>query len=229
MIQFSIPAALSVFAATSAVAVTSVAVALPALQPTEVISATASPTVTVSPTPTPTAVSGGGDSPLSAYPDHVLMGGVHLHDLQMGFTTHVMSSGVLFTYVGECVGDRPIFTIWGNNGQIKSTGGGYCQAFTSGQVMYAGTGLTWNEDTRNSYCYSPLGGASAYRAEIYGMYSEWVPIPEEFKQCVNEQAPEGPLPPGEVAPFTPPVPAEPAPAPSSSDSSSPTPSVSSTP
>lgn len=233
MFQFSIPAALSILAATSAVAVTSVAVAVPALQQTEEISATASPTATATQTPISTPTPGeNGDSPLAEYPEHIVMGGISIHDLPMGFSTHVLSTGVFFSYVGECHGDRPIMKIWGNNGQIKSNGGGYCDSFRPGQIMFAGAGLTWNEDTRNSYCYSPLGGASAYRAEIYGMTSEWIPIPEEFKQCIDGRAPEGPLPPGEVAPIAPiePVaPLEPAPAPSPSDSSSPSPTESATP
>ena len=45
MIQFSIPTALGIFAATSAVAVTSVAVAVPALQPAELVASTASATL----------------------------------------------------------------------------------------------------------------------------------------------------------------------------------------
>lgn len=224
MIQFSITSALSVLAVTSAVAVTSVAVAVPALQPTEAINAVSSPTATTTPSPTVTPTPGGNnDSPLAEYPDHTVMGGMSIHDLPMGFTTHILSTGVFFSYVGECIGDRPIMTIWGNNGQIKSSGGGYCDSFRPGQIMFAGAGLTWNEETRNSYCYSPLGGASAYRAEIYGMSSEWIPIPEEFKQCVDGRAPEGPPPPGEVAPVAPSFPTEPAPSPSSSDSSSPSP------
>lgn len=230
MIQFSIPTALSIFAATSAVAVTSVAVAVPALQSTEVITVVPSPTATATPTPSATPIPGGNsDSPLAEYPDHIVMGGISIHDLPMGFSTHVLPTGVFFSYVGECHGDRPIMKIWGNNGQIKSNGGGYCDSFRPGQIMFAGAGLTWNEDTRNSYCYSPLGGASAYRAEIYGMTSEWIPIPEEFKQCIDGRAPEGPLPPGEVAPVAPPAPVEPATAPSASESSSPSPSVSATP
>lgn len=225
MIQFSIPTALSIFAATSAVAVTSVAVAVPALQSTEVISVVASPTATATPTPSATPISGGNsDSPLAEYPEHIVMGGISIHDLPMGFSTHVLPTGVFFSYVGECHGDRPIMKIWGNNGQIKSNGGGYCDSFRPGQIMFAGAGLTWNEETRNSYCYSPLGGASAYRAEIYGMSSEWIPIPEEFKQCVDGRAPEGPPPPGEVAPVAPSFPTEPAPSPSSSPSPVPSPS-----
>ena len=89
--------------------------------------------------------------------------------------------------------------------------------------------MVWSEDTRNSYFYSPLGGASAYRAEVFGEYSEWVSIPAEYMQCINGQAPEGPLPPNEVSPQTPLASAEPAPTPSASESSSPSPSSSSTP
>lgn len=232
MIQFSIPTALSIFAATSAVAVTSVAVSVPAIQPDEVLRPTLVPVSTATSTPTPTSVpvtEVNSGSPLAEYPDHIVMGGISIHDLPMGFSTHVLPTGVFFSYVGECHGDRPIMKIWGNNGQIKSNGGGYCDSFRPGQIMFAGAGLTWNEDTRNSYCYSPLGGASAYRAEIYGMTSEWIPIPEEFKQCIDGRAPEGPLPPGEVAPVAPPAPVEPAPAPSPSDNSSPSPTESATP
>lgn len=233
MIQFSIPTVLSVFAASSAVAVTSVAVAVPAITHSEapkiVATATATPTPTMSSTPVAKV---NGDSPLAAYPDHVLMGGIHLHDLPMGFTVNVIPGGVFFSYVGECIGDRTIITIWGNNGLWKSRGGGYCQTIAPGQMTHSGAGLTWNEDIRNAYCNSPQGGATAYRAEIYGMYTEWVPIPEEYKQCPNGRAPQGPPAPTEsvtVAPTVPPTPVEPAPAPSPSDSSSPSPSASATP
>lgn len=206
MIQFSIPAALSIFAATSAVAVTSVAIAVPAVQPTSTptVSATSTSTSTPTPTPTVTAVpGGGGESPLADYPNHIIMGGIGIHDLQMGFTTTILPTGVLFAYVGECIGERTIITVWGNNGLMKSTGGGYCATIAPGQMTHSSVGMTWNEDIRNAYCNSPQGAATAYRAEIYGMFSEWVPIPEEYKQCVNGRAPEGPLPPGEVAPSAP--------------------------
>lgn len=232
MIQFSIPTALSIFAATSAVAVTSVAVAVPALQPDEVLRSTATPVTSATSTPTATSVpvpEVNSDSPLAEFPDHIVMGGISIHDLPMGFSTHVLPTGVYFSYVGECHGDRPIMKIWGNNGQIKSNGGGYCDSFRPGQIMFAGAGLTWNEDTRNSYCYSPIGAASAYRAEIYGMTSEWIPIPDEFKQCVDGQEPWGPLPPGEQPPAPPVVAPLPEPSPSSTQvtpESTPNPTVS---
>lgn len=229
MIQFSIPTALGIFAATSAVAVTSVAVAVPALQAPEPVAATSTPIST--PTPTPTApVNSGGGSPLSAFGNHDLGNGVMLQDVALGLSANVRPSGVTFSYVGSCTGDGAgsgaAMTIWGNNGQKKSWGsGGFC----NGGLTFSTTSMMWSEDTRNSYCYSPLGGASAYRAEVFGEYSEWVSIPVEYMKCINGQAPEGPLPPGEGTPTTPPALVEPAPTSSSSGSSSPTPSGSSTP
>ena len=232
MIHFSLPTALSIFAATSAVAVSSVAVAVPALQSdTAPITPTASATPTAVPTQTATAVPViSGESPLSAWQDHDMGNGVMLHDLQLGLHANVTATGVTFSYVGPCVGTPPRVTVWGNNGQVKSTGGGSatCDQYGGGITFVAG-GLMWDEDTRNSYCYSPLGAASAYRAEVYGNYSEWVSIPAEYKQCINGQAPEGPLPPGEIAPVTPEVPMAPAPSPSGSGLSTPDPSVSPTP
>lgn len=234
MIQFSIPTALSIFAATSAVAVTSVAVAVPALQQSELEEKVVA-TSTITPTPTSTSTSPAvvvGDSPLSSWGNHDIGNGVSLHDLSMGFNVIRNSSGVIFSYVGPCQGSAPTITVWGNNGQVKSSGGApSCQTGIGG-ITFASSNLTWGDDTRNSYCYAPMGGASAYRAELYGMFTEWVPIPEEYKQCQNGQAPWGPLPPGEVAPVAPiePVaPVEPAPAPSPSDSNSPSPSTSATP
>lgn len=232
MIQFSIPTALGIFAATSAVAVTSVAVAVPALQPAELVASTASAT----PVPTPTttvAPSNGGDSPHSAFGNHDLGNGVMLKDVAPGLSANVRPTGVTFSYVGPCTGDGEgagaAMTIWGNNGQRKSWGSaGYC----NGGRTFASTGMVWDEYTRNAYCYSPLGGASAYRAEVFGQFSEWVYIPAEYMQCINGQAPEGPTPPAEVAPVVPiepVIPAEPAPAPSETESSSPSPSESATP
>ena len=223
MFQFSIPTALGIFAATSAVAVTSVAVAVPAFQVPEPIVATATPSST--PTPSSTApVTPGVGSPLSAFGNHDLGNGVMLQDVALGLSANVRPSGVTFSYVGSCTGDGAgagaSMTIWGNNGQKKSWGSaGYC----NGGLTFASTSLAWNEDTRNSYCYSPLGGSSAYRAEVFGQFSEWVSIPAEYMQCVNGQTPEGPAAPAPLAP------AEPAPAPSASDSSSPSPSASATP
>jgi hypothetical protein len=116
-----------------------------------------------------------------------------LQDLPLGLAASVRPSGVTFSYVGTCTGDGPgtgaSITVWGNNGQQKSWGSaGYC----NGGLTFASSSMVWGEDTRNSYCYSPLGGASAYRADVFGQFSEWVSIPAEYMQCVNGQAPEGP-------------------------------------
>lgn len=229
MIQFSIPAALSIFAATSAVAVTSVAVAVPALQPTESITATS--TASLAPTATNNAPAPSGDgSPLS---NHDLGNGVLLQDVATGLTANIRPTGVTFVYKGPCTGNGAgagaSMTIWGNNGQQKSWGSaGYC----NGGQTFGSIGMVWGVDTLNSYCSSPLGGASAYRAEVFGQFSEWVSIPAEYMQCVNGQAPEGPAAPSVVPSVTDPAPvgpAEPAPAPSASDSISPAPSVSTSP
>lgn len=220
MIQFSIPVALGIFAATGAVAVTSVAVAVPAFQAPEPITATATPNQTPTPTPTSTSttpVTSGGSSPLSAFGNHDVGNGIMLQDLPLGLAASVRPTGVTFSYVGTCTGDGDgsgaAMTIWGNNGQRKSWGSaGYC----NNGITFASTSMPWSEDTRNSYCYSPLGGASAYRAEVFGQFSEWVSIPAEYMQCVNDQAPEGPPPQGSTPLITPEVPTviEPAPEPS---------------
>lgn len=228
MIQFSLPTAFGIFAASSAVAVTSVAVAVPILN-TEAPQATPTVTATATPTPTSTAVAGGstGGSPLSAFGNHDIGNGVMIQDLPMGLSAIQKPSGVTFSYVGTCSGSGPgsgaAVTIWGNNGQKKSWGS---PSWCNGGITFAAYSLVWNEDTRNSYCYSPLGGSSAYRAEVLGQFTEWISIPDEYKQCINGQAPEGPLPPGEVAPVTP---VAPAPSPSDSVASTPDPSVSPTP
>lgn len=224
MIQFSIPTALGIFAASSAVAVTSVAVAVPAFQPAVEVNTTSTPTATQTATPTAKAAPGPvGDSPLSAWGNHEVGNGVMLHDLAMGLTAHVNSSGVTFSYVGPCQFKGSPFVIYGNNGQQKSSSSDVCGGALQGEMSFNTMSLTWNEDIRNSYCYSPLGGASAYRAEVFGMATEWIPIPAEYMQCVNGQVPEGPAAPAPI------VPAEPAPEPSPTDSSSPAPSESATP
>lgn len=226
MIHFSIPAALSIFAATSAVAVTSVAVAVPALQQSEPVVAAASAT----PTSTQTVAPKNDGPAVNAMSDHDLGNGVLLQDVATGLTANIRPTGVTFVYKGPCTGSGDgagaSMTIWGNNGQKKSWGSaGYCN---NGQT-FGSTGMVWSEDTRNSYCYSPLGGASAYRAEVFGQFSEWVPIPAEYMQCVNGQAPEGPTAPSVVPPVTDPAPA-PAPSTSSStDVPTESPSPSSTP
>lgn len=224
MIQFSIPTALSIFAASSAVAVTSVAVAVPALQPAVEVNTTSTPTATQTATPTATAAPAPvGGSPLSAWGNHEVGNGVMLHDLAMGLTAHVNSSGVTFSYVGPCQFKGSPFEIYGNNGLQKSSSSDVCGGALQGEMSFNTMSLTWNEDIRNSYCYSPQGGASAYRAEVFGMATEWIPIPAEYMQCVNGQVPEGPAAPAPI------VPAEPAPAPSPSDSSSPSPAESAAP
>ena len=204
MIQFSLPTALGIFAATSAVAVTSVAVAVPAIQAPEPVIETAAATPTANPTNT-VAPTNGGDSPLSAFGNHDVGNGIMLQDLPLGLAASVRPTGVTFSYVGTCTGSGAgtgaSITVWGNNGQKKSWGsGGFC----NGGLTFSTTSLVWSEDTRNSYCYSPLGGASAYRAEVFGQFSEWVSIPTEYMQCVNGQTPEGPTP-AESAPSTSPV------------------------
>lgn len=209
MIHLSIPTALGLFAATSAVAVTSVSVAVPYLQPIEPTAVATSSAPTPTPTPTETSpVVQGGDSPLSAFGNHDVGNGVMLSELPLGLSALSRPTGATFSYVGTCTGSGPgsgaSMTIWGNNGQKKSWGSaGYC----NGGMTFATVGLVWSEDTRNSYCYSPLGGASAYRAEVFGQFSEWISIPAEYMQCINGKAPEGPPPPGYVAPevLAPPV------------------------
>lgn len=206
MIQFSIPAALGIFATTSAVAVTSVAVAVPAIQPTPTVTASAMATPTATPTTaTPVPVANGGDSPVSSLGNHEVGFGLRVQDLALGISAMSTPSGAIFSYVGSCTGSGPgsgaALTVWGNNGQRKSWGSaGYC----NGGLTYASATMPWNEDTRNGYCYSPQGGASAYRAEAFGQFSEWVSIPNEYRQCVNNQSPEGPPPPDFVAPPSPP-------------------------
>ena len=216
MIQFSIPTVLSVFAAGSAIAVTSVAVAVPQETSTPEI-ASASSTATPSASPSPTGIG----TPITNQSDSsiVMPDGRRISDIPQGLSVFTWPGGVTFSYGGaSCPSGRLPMTVWGNNGQVKSTGSSFCDA--KGPYS-AAVSMTWNEDTRNSYCYSPLGATTAYRAEVFGQFTEWVPIPEEFKQCVNGQAPEGALPPGEVAPVTPPVPDQSVPQPAPTDSSVP--------
>jgi hypothetical protein len=170
---------------------------------------------------------------VNAFGSHDLGNGVTPQDVALGLTANVRSTGVTFVYVGSCTGNGAgagaAMTIWGNNGQQKSSGSaGYC----NGGQTFAATSMIWDEYIRNAYCSSPLGGASAYRAEVFGQFSEWVSIPAEYMQCISGQTPEGPPAPNQVVPVTPvtpPAPIEPAPAPTESDTSSPSPSASETP
>ena len=181
--------------------------ALPALNaaPEESISAS-TPTATPTSTPTPTSPPASGNTSQLPWDNNEVGNGVMLHDLPQGLTATVNSRGVVFSYIGPCMGGPPTMTIRGDNGRVYSTGG---SPECHGNPTFAANSFPWDENVRNSYCYSPLGGASAYRAEIFGLASQWVPIPEEFKVCINGQAPEGPSAPG-IPGVTPEAPAPPA-------------------
>lgn len=182
--------------------------ALPALNatPEESISAS-TPAVTPTTTPTPTDPPAEGNTSHLPWENNEVGNGVMLHDLPQGLTATVNSRGVVFSYIGPCMGGPPTMTIRGDNGRVYSTGG---SPECHGNPTFAANSLPWDEYTRNAYCYAPLGGASAYRAEMFGLFSQWVPIPEEFRVCINGQAPEGPPAPG-IPGVTPEAPAPPAP------------------
>lgn len=193
----------------------------------------ATPIATPMPTITPSVAPDTGNTSQLPWENSEVGNGVMLHDLPQGLTATVNSRGVVFSYIGPCMGGPPTMTIRGDNGQVYSAGG---SPECHGNPTFAANSLPWDEYTRNAYCYAPLGGASAYRAEMFGLFSQWVPIPEEFKVCINGQAPEGPPAPG-IPPVTPEAPAptsseppsppsqnpSPAPSESSSETSSPAP------
>ena len=103
------------------------------------------------------------------------------------FTATVTDTGVTFSYSGPCLDPQAKLTIWSDlPGVWKSQGSG-CLNTAAGQQTNFGVTMTWNEETRNAYCYSPLGPNSAYFAEVFGMTTEWVSIPEQFKTCPQDQ------------------------------------------
>ena len=202
MIYSSIPTIITSLFVVGGITAGTATVALPALNspPSEPMGIS-SPVATPSTTSTPTAPNSPGNTSQLPWENNEVGNGVMLHDLPQGLTATVNSRGVVFSYIGPCMGGPPTMTIRGDNGQVYSTGG---SPECHGNPTFAANSLPWDEYTRNAYCYSPLGGASAYRAEMFGLFSQWVPIPEEFKVCINGQAPEGPPAP-EVTPVTPEV------------------------
>lgn len=203
MIYASLPSLITGLFVVGGITAGTATVALPALNssPSESISVS-TPLATSTAASTPKSPPASGNNSQLPWVNNEVGNGVMLHDLPQGLTATVNSRGVVFSYIGPCMGGPPTMTIRGDNGQVYSTGG---SPECNGNPTFAANSFPWDENVRNSYCYSPLGGASAYRAEIFGMVSQWVPIPEEFKVCINGQAPEGPPAPGipSVSPVTP--------------------------
>ena len=225
MLKFSLPVIIGGSVLAVGATLGTVAVAMPGGAVDPVVAATDVAT----PSPVDTGTGTGDWVPLVDQSQREVIPGYRLQDLPAGLTTHVTSTGFYVTYSGPCVSSPADMTMWSNVPAVwKSRGGGACGV---GKPTYRMMSITWSEDTRNSYCYSPLGAQSAYRAEIFGLVSEWVPIPESFKNCVNGQAPEGviPTPSGVVlAPVAAPT-LTPAPVPSVAPSVAASPSASASP
>ena len=170
------------------------------------------PTPTSTPEPTPTGT-GEYTTPNDGSQNPLFYGMKH-QDFPAGLVATVTATGVAFTYSGPCLDPGAKITIWSNVPGMWKSRSDACPVAEPGAPTRFGAGLTWSEDTRNSYCYSPGGAQSAYRAEVFGLVTEWIPIPEQYKQCINNQAPEGKI-------YSSPTPTT-APSPSVTSSPSPT-------
>jgi len=179
-------------------------------------------TETPAPTPDPTQAGTGEWTTPNDGPQNPLFMGMRQQDFPAGLVATVTSSGVAFTYNGPCLDPSAKITVWSNVPGMWKSQGDACRWAKPGAQTRFGSSLTWGEDTRNSYCYSPGGAQSAYRAEVFGLVTEWVPIPEPYKQCINNQAPEGKI-------YSSPTPTTPTTAPSPSVTSSPSPTSTASP
>lgn len=216
MLKFSLPVIIGGSVLAVGATLGTVAVAMPGVVSVE-------PAVVASATPEPVSTGSGDWTTPNDVSQREFITGYRRQDLPTGLHATVNGNRVIFSYVGPCLDPQAKFTVWSDvPGQWQSQGSG-CMHQKVGEMTYMATSYTWDEYTRNAYCYSPLGAKSAYRAEIFGMYSEWVPIPDQYKVCINGQKPEGAVPPPVVtpAPVTSPTTTAPiAPTPSASSSPS---------
>ena len=174
------------------------------------------PTYSLDPAPESTPVTPGSDMNPYVNLQREIAPGVRMGDLAAGLSVNITATGATFSYVGPCLDADNAVTVWSNVPGVWKSRSNSSYRCPVGQQTYRYASITWSEDTRNGYCYSPLGAQSAFRAEFFGQFTQWVPIPEAYKVCVNGQAPEGAIP----APVVTPAPVAPAPV------SSATPSVS---
>jgi hypothetical protein len=138
----------------------------------------AEPTVTPEPEP---------EEPSTQLPNHEITPGLNAQQLQPGITANITTNGITFAYVGKCVNNNTKVNVWGNNGSIQTSNTSYCTQQNPSNTFFNSIGWTWSENTRHTFC---TLGVSAYRGEAYGNYTQWIEIPNEYKQCETPQQTE---------------------------------------
>lgn len=192
---------------------------------------TSAPVATAPSTPSPSAedsTSSSGDALVRGMRNTDIGGGNMLHDVKPGLTASGQAGGALFTYVGPCNGSTLSLRIRGNNNQFISASSTPCSPGSGSSNMFVSNWLPWDANTKNSYCYAPVP-ATAYRAEVNGMVTQWIAAPAF--DCGGEATPQPPTPTPsypitptpEPAPALPEPPNEPAPATPSPEQATPAP------
>ena len=119
-----------------------------------------------------------------------------------GFNVISGPSGIQFSYLGPClqIGGLSVVT---NNGKTVTTSPGCTRINPKG--LSGATMFNWDGNFSN-FCHSAaagsriFGGATAVRAEIFGLVSQWVDIPQNYLVCPGGSEPV-PVPP--AAPVAP--------------------------
>jgi hypothetical protein len=168
------------------------------------------PTYSLDPAPESTPVTPGTEMNPYVNLQREIAPGVRVGDLAAGLSVNITATGATFSYVGPCLDADNAVTVWSNVPGMWKSRSNSSYRCPVGQQTYRYASITWSEDTRNGYCSSPLGAQSAFRAEFFGQFTQWVPIPEAYKQCVDGRAPEGAIPGAAVSASAAPV--SPAPA-----------------
>lgn len=217
---------LTMTATAGALVATTSTAALPLLAPTEPTDApvaTTEPRSNDSLEPSPSAETRSDssvDPMLRDMQNSDIGGGNKLHDVKRGLHASGQAGGVLFSYVGPCQGSGVTFRVRGNNNQLLSNSHTPC---TSNEI-FTSNWVPWDTNTKNWFCNSPAP-ATAYRAEVYGLVTEWVPTP--VFDCGGSAT--TPAPPAPTASPTPPAPTAPAPAPAPTPTPTPSPTTSTQP
>lgn len=223
MLKFSLPVIIGGSVLAVGATLGTVAVAMPGFAPAPEVTAMSTPT------PSDTATGSGTWTAPIDNTQHEVAPGMRAQDLPVGFHAIPFANGVSFTYSGPCIDPGAQLTVWSNVPGMWKSRGDTCRWKKPGEQAWFTTTITWSEDTRNSYCYSPAGAQSAYRGEVFGLVTEWVSIPESYKVCVSGQKPEGAIPAPVATPTAAPVAPAPSPTSTSTSSASPSPTASATP
>lgn len=142
--------------------------------------------------------------------------GYNPRNMPIGLSAKTFSGGWTWSYVGPCSGSNLETIMRGNNGQIYGRSASPCQS--QANPTFVGGSVPWDVYTKNAYCgYGAGGPATAYRAEVMGMVTPWIPTPSY--QCEGSSTP---APQPAAAPTQTPTP-EPSPEPSQEPTPTPTP------